>query len=481
MSSAEGNANVEKSSSGIAMTLAPEDLGRLGKQLGKGGEASVYDLPELQLPDVRGALAYKWYHVPHGSLSSLIKVVGVRTGLDDERRERLDEITAWPLRVVEKDGQALGIVMRKVPAAYIDNLNLLGTHGTKLSFREVQNLFIDPQLATRLGRPVPTDEERLRVCRDFAGGLAFMHDELGVVFGDVNAKNEVFRLDTSPMVMFLDCDGVRPRGVAPVVQQLNAPDWQPPEGGPLTRGSDLYKLGLFILRCLTPGKFGSVRVDPAAVGGKLDATGLAMLTRAVGDVVNDRPSAREWQLYLRKLLGEAVAPPRLGDVTLDRSLVLNGQSVLVDWEALDATEVVLRAKDVEVRVDGTAGTGKTPIQLDGSGFVEVTAVNELGLDTCSVGPVTVVEPPTHTELPVAMPNLPWPRLDEQALPTVDPIPLPKFLLGQQEWDFTEPAPPIAFAWPELPRPTAATFPFDLASMFAEGPELDLDFGSDGPR
>ena len=50
------------------------------------------------------------------------------------------------------------------------------------------------------------------------------------MFGDVNAMNELYRLDDTPMVMFLDCDGVRPKGSKAAVRQLNSPDWVPPVG-----------------------------------------------------------------------------------------------------------------------------------------------------------------------------------------------------------------------------------------------------------
>ncbi|MET8756648.1 hypothetical protein [Lentzea sp. NPDC004782] len=461
------------------MTVARKDLGDIGRQLGRGGEASVYELPDFRLPDLPEPLVLKRYHVPYEQKNNLIKIAAVRRGLDEPERQRLDGIAAWPLRVVLEGDDVFGIVMRRVPGVFFDTLTLPGTQGTKRSLREVQNLFIDEALARRLGRPVPTDEERLRLCRDLAAGLAFMHDELGVVFGDLNAKNELFRLDAVPMVMFLDCDGVRPRGVAPLVKQLNAPDWEPPEGGPLTRATDLYKLGLFILRCLTPGRFGSIRVDPAAVGGRLDPTGLAMLRRALGATPNDRPSAREWLSCLRRLLGEAVAPPRLGDVALDRRFLLSGGSVGVSWEALDASEIVLKTKGHEVRIDGGPGRGVTPIVLDESGFVEVTATNALGADSCTAGPVTVVEPPAHQQLPVAVPDVPWPAVPAQEIPQVDLVPLPGLPSFQQELDLSEPARPPAFTWPDLPRLSAAQFPLDLTAMFADGPELDLDLRSDG--
>ena len=395
-----------KTSSGGAVPVVPSDLGKLGVQLGKGGEATVFDLPDLTYPDVRGPLVYKRYQRPHDSPQSLHRVVASRNGLDDVTRAKLDAMTAWPVRVVEENGHAVGIVMPRIPDPYFDRV--VRNSGPKNSLREVQNLFIDPVRARQLGRPAPTDEQRLRICRDFAGGLAFLHRELKIVVGDINPKNAVFRLDAEPTVLFLDCDAVRPAGVVAKVKQLDAPDWVPPEGGDLSRATDHYKLGLFILRCLSPGAGSSVNTDPAAAASRLDAQGLAMLRRAVSGTPADRPTAREWEVHLRLLLGESLVRPRLGEVRLDRTFVLTGQSVVVEWEARDAIEVEFTAGTSSSRVDGRQGKGRTPVEPDKSGWIEVRAVNDLGADHRRVGPVTVVAPPELRPLPVPMPQVAWP-------------------------------------------------------------------------
>lgn len=456
------------SSSGTAMTVAPGELGTPGDQLGKGGEATVFDLPGLAYPDVSGALVYKRYRNGHGSPQSLRRVVMARAGLDAAKRARLDAVTAWPVRVVEEHGQAVGIVMPRIPEPYFDQV--VRNAGVKKSLREVQNLFIDPARALKVGRPAPTDEQRLRICLDFAAALAFLHDELKIVFGDINPKNAVFRLDDRPMVMFLDCDAVRPTGVVAHVRQLDAPDWVPPEGGKLTLATDHYKLGLFVLRCLTPGAYSSVGTDPAAAAGALDAEGLALLRRALGDDPSNRPSARDWEIHFRLLLGEAVAPPRLGEVDVDRAFVLAGRPVVVEWEALEAREVELVAGPRTVRVDGRPGKGSTPITLDESGLITVRAVNDLGVDVREVGPVTVATLPAFGPLPVPVPEVHLPHtfappgLRLLPLPAVDvrvepPDPYP---------DGGRPAP-----WPPMPAPRAVGFPLDLRAMLTDSPEVDL--------
>lgn len=468
---------MEKSSSGITMSIAPGELGTPGKQLGRGGQAVVIDLPDLKLPDVEGSLVYKKYREPHTELSSLRRIVRTRNDLDLAARKRLDAVTVWPVRVVEENGEALGIVMLKIPAAYFDRVTLRGTGTTKHVLREVQNLFIPPDRAVELGRPRPTAEQRLRICRDFAGVLAFMHDALEVVFGDVNAMNELYRLDDTPMVMFLDCDGVRPKGEKAAVKQLNSPDWVPPEDQLLSRASDLYKLGLFVLRCLTPGQGTSVSKDPGAAAGVLDSQGVAMLRRALGSDLGSRPLAGEWEVYLRRVLGEPIAPPRVGAVSLDRTVVLKGQSVVVEWEVFEATEIRISAgpgRTEIVKVKGAHERGSTPVAPLEAAVIEVSAINALGADHRSAGPVDVFEPPVVQALPVPMPDLPSLRVDVPVPDGIDRMPpLPVIGIPQPRLDLRPPAPQV-FEWLPIPGTGVAHFPIDLGSFFADAPRYPFD-------
>ncbi|WP_146175102.1 hypothetical protein [Umezawaea tangerina] len=399
-------------------------------------------------------------------------MVAARNKLDVVARGRLDSIAAWPVRVVEENGQAVGIVMPRIPGAYFDRVQR--NAGVKQSLREVQNLFIDPARAVQVGRPAPTDEERLRVCRDFAGGLAFLHEELKVVFGDINAMNEVFRLDAEPMVMFLDCDAVRPNGVVAQVRQLDAPDWLPPEGGALTLATDHYKLGLFILRCLSPGTGSSVKTDPDAAAARLDTEGMAMLRRALGSNPADRPTAREWEVRLRRLLGESLVPPRLGEVRVDRTMVLSGQSVVVEWEALEADWVEVVAGSRSTRVDGGPGRGRTPVEPETSGRIRVRAGNNLGVDERELGPVRVVSPPGVHQLPIPMPQVHWPVLDVPGPPGLELLPLPRVDLPPEVPQlFTTGGNGVS--WPAVPAPQGVGFPLDLQAMLTESPEVDLGY------
>lgn len=430
----------------------------------------VYDLPALRLSDVDRPLVYKKYkagHAPHGGLAN---VVAVRNGLDQAQRQRLDSITAWPIRIVTDRGAVCGVVMPRIPDAFFHRIKLPGSGEDKRKPREVQCLFIAPDRAQWLHMPVPAPEERLAVCRDLAAGMAFLH-ELGIVFGDVNAKNELFRLGAGPMVMFVDCDAVRKAGNAAVTAQLNAPDWEPPEGGPLCESTDRYKLGLFILRCLAPGAGSSVNHDPAAAAGALDSAGLQLLTRALCGSPGDRPTAAQWWRYLCRTLGQPTGPPRLHTVDVDRTLVVAGRPVTVHWVAEDAV-------DVEI-----TGPGCPPVRADGrnasalvhptrSGVLDVTVRNDFGTDRLSTCSVAVMELPAPRLMPVPMPDLrlpdpaPMPLLDFTALPVPgahwpgvgSPPPCP-------------PAPGVDFAPPGLEAFDVGC-PVDVVSVVMSTPTTD---------
>jgi hypothetical protein len=458
-------------------------LGQLGRHdvvLGRGGQASVFALPNFTLADVPGELVYKRYHVPPTSASDLKKIVSLRSNLDPPARARLDAIAAWPCRIVLHNGATVGVIMPRIPASYLDTL-LLPSGRTKDSLREVLNLFAPVDRIQKVGRPVPDPAQRLTVCRDFAAALGFLHDELGVVFGDINAKNELWRLGARPMVMFLDCDAVRPRGSVAATKQLNAPDWDPPEGGELNRATDLYKLGLFILRALVPGAQVSTRRDPAAAGAVLDRVGLDLLTRAVGPVPAARPTAREWTVYLSRLLGEPVGPPALVDVTADRALVLAGRPVEITWTATDAGWIDVVSTGGVARVDGRPGAGVVSVVLDRTGPLTVRAGNEYGEDERTLAPITVVPPPVHRPLDVPMPRLDWndlgllrpPRLPSPPLPVIgngvaapDPI---SWVTTMSARPYHPPAEP--------PRLRAARFPLDLVGMVTATPDIETDLFS----
>lgn len=437
--------------------LTVGDLGRLGEELGAGGQARVYDLPKLTLPDVPGSLVYKEYRPGRAPVHGMRKVIALRSRLrtDPARLARLDDTTAWPVRqVVDDDGALLGLVLRRIPDEFLHDLRLPSGRTAHDRPREVQFLFIPPDRALQSGLPTPTPDERLAICRDFAAGLAFLHDKLNVAFGDLNARNAVFRLGTEPTVMFVDCDAVRVVGDIAGSPQLNAPDWEPPEGADvLSIATDRYKLGLFVLRCLTPGAGCSINRDPDQARGVLDTTGLDMLTRAVRGAPAQRPSAEEWHRYLRRALGEANDPPRIGVLEFDRTMVAAGEPLTVRWSATEADTLTVSGVGIDdVEVSGAAGSGTIAVNPARTGRLVVTATNQLGVDRRVTGPVAVYDVPSFADLPVPMPVLPMPNLLALDLPDVGRS-LPSFPTSQPVA-----VPPMASVVDALADPTVLTPP-----------------------
>lgn len=298
------------------LVIARAGVGALGPELGRGGQARVLAAPELALPDAPGPLVFKEYKEtstpPHG----LRALVAVRGRLDATVRTRLDALTCWPLRVVEDGGVVVGVVLPLIPPSFVQTRILPGTNTHTGDAREVQNLLVDPDMTRRLGMPAPTTAERLVICRDFAAAVHLVH-RLGLVVGDINPRNALYRVRERPTCMLLDCDSVRIKGSVSVVAQLNAPDWEPPEGGgALTQATDRYKLGLFVLRCLGPGRMSSVSRDPARADAALDEEGRALLRAALGTAAT-RPTAQEWGRYLDRRITGRRAPERTGGLRRD--------------------------------------------------------------------------------------------------------------------------------------------------------------------
>ncbi|WP_410610276.1 hypothetical protein [Amycolatopsis sp. lyj-109] len=457
----------------MTLTIEHADLGKLGGQLGRGGQAVVLEAPEVTLPGVPGPLVYKQYKKPPNSGDELRKIVAQRDKLSAVDRARLDGCTTWPLRVVERAGVPCGVLMRRIPPEFGEQVKEIHTGNTKWKPCEVQFLFVDTALlgGPLVGRRVPTWEQRLTICRDFAGMLDFYHERVNAVFGDINPKNELYRLDDTPSVMFIDCDGVRLMSQGASNVQLNVDDWRPPEGGSLNRLTDRYKFGLFVRRSLLPGARASIATDPGAMAGVLDAEGADLLTRAIakGADPRQRPSPYEWWRYFSILLGDVLDPPSLTQAYVDRPFVAEGLAVQLHWQATDAVSLDIVANGRTTSIDARQGGGVVPLWLDRTSHVTVTAVNPMGADTRVLDPVAVIPPPSVLGTPVAMPELPRVAELTGALPRPALPQLPDVVLPEPFDPLAAMASPARpFGWPDF---EIAGFPFDLDELLLGGPSL----------
>ena len=252
-------------------------------------------------------LVYKEFsHDSEVKPAALDTMVSLRRGLETRDREFLDRHTTWPLILVEEAGRVVGYLMQAVPPAYFQKFRL--STGTKQKPREIQQLFQSDELSKRNLGIVPTWRERFRIARVAAHVIDFLHTH-ELVFGDISYKNEVWALQPSATVMFVDCDAIRPRGQSSAVPQAHSPGWEPPERHAVqTIQTDRYKLGLLVLRCLSPGVNAENR-EPATADAHLDAEGRTLLRRALGDDPDARPTGGEWVTYLDRAISRLPAEP----------------------------------------------------------------------------------------------------------------------------------------------------------------------------
>ncbi len=282
--------------------LARSQLGAL-QQIAKGGQGRVYRATELQLDGESRPLVYKEYRAKSISITGLDGMTSFRERLDPRDRAMLDVLTNWPLRVVEgDDGRAAGVIVPLIPDAFFHELRL-ADGGTKRRPRDGQYLAQPPERCQRAGVPVASPGDRYRVCRDLAFAIGFLHRR-GICIGDLSFPNMAYAPDLSPCVYLVDCDAFRLSGSAPVVPQLHTPDWAPPEGASAQSiRTDLYKLGLFVLRVLSPRALSAQNRDPAWADGALDPRGRYLLRKALASGPDaQRTSAKEWYEHLGGVL-----------------------------------------------------------------------------------------------------------------------------------------------------------------------------------
>lgn len=271
--------------------------------------ARVYAVPQYFLPEAPALrLVYKQYKeksrpVPLFGMQSLVRV---RDVMEPGQRSAFDKSLNWPVRVVvDEQPGAAGVILPLIPDEFFVTLKL-SSGATKRKPAEGQFLFMDHTYCARVGIPYPDDEQRRQICRSLVYALALL-DRAEVIYGDLSARNILFRLVPRPGVLLVDCDAVRPQGGAAAFgAQPHSPDWEPPEAlaakarrdqtaySIQTKATDRYKLGLAILRILTPGPQCSLNVDPTSARSVLPMNLYTMLQRALSDDPAARPSAKNW-------------------------------------------------------------------------------------------------------------------------------------------------------------------------------------------
>ncbi len=308
--------------------------------LTRGGTAKIYRAPGYSLPG-EGPLIYKEYlpkirgDAGPALTAGLRSLTEFRVNLAADARAKLDQRAIWPLVVATAaDGSATGILLREIPGEFFHR------PGKVLEFQQLFNADAD---ASKAGFPVVDQPTRLILLTRFAEAMMLLHD-LGIVFGDVSARNIAFCLGAKPRVMLVDTDSARRTGTRGAFgAQPHTPTWEPPEAlsanrqltylrrlgtgsaGELsklgdawkrqTKATDVYKFGLMVVRVLDYGRQRTQNKNPAAARRVLQARVSGAAARLLDQTLDADPKARpsmgDWYQVLRGRTATLPSPARL--------------------------------------------------------------------------------------------------------------------------------------------------------------------------
>jgi len=406
--------------------------------LARGGFGEVFRVDGFHLPGGRVPLAYKEFTKAHAEqAASAEAAVNFRDGLSQEDRDELDRYSAWPRALVEDpQGNTTGLLMPLIPAEYF--CNQADPDSGQLTSKPREMSWLIASAAQRTAAQVDLrdldDIERLILLGQLVYSIGRLHKH-GWVFGDLSFKNAVFALDP-PRMMLLDCDGAA-RIADTKRKQASTPMWDPPEcpisPPPGKRRqqelqdtvTDVYKLGLAVMRCLTPGKGAASSRAAARLAGELDAEGTALITRAVGRDRSSRPTAKELYGYLFPLVQARIKPPEVLAAKLISPLAVRGMDARIDWQIENAEEVTVSAGyGSSFEVDLATHTQGYVFRPEESGPVRIEVRNRFGVVQVDLGEITLYElPPFNVSLDYL------PRLQIQSVESFSMAPLQALLGG----------------------------------------------------
>jgi serine/threonine protein kinase len=397
-------------------------LGNL-KYLASGGFAEVFAVPGFTLPGDTTPLAYKRFTVDHAQQTrSAQAAVKFREALSPADRADLDERTTWPRALVTgPTGSVRGLLMPLIPPEFFFQApDLAG----KLVRRPREMSWLVSSAEQRNAAQVDFGDvprtDRLVMLAQLAYVVGWLHKH-GWVFGDLSFSNAVFALDP-PRILLLDCDGAaaladhsRKQSSTPFWDPPECPIEQPPGGRKQERQDDItdvYKLGLAILRCLTPGKGASSSRNVKRLGTELDAAGTDLVTRSLSDDRGVRPRARQIYAYLRQAATGRIAVPQITLARLVTPCRIRGLDAHIEWQIDKANEVQIR---FGVNQAATVALADHPqgytFQPQRSGPVSIEARNRFGTARVELGELILYDLPEFQVNLAALPALHVPEID----------------------------------------------------------------------
>jgi hypothetical protein len=407
------------------MRVNRASLGPL-KELAEGGYGKVYHAEQFRLPGDSSPIAYKEFTAQVAEQArAATDAISFRDLLSPGDRADLDRCTVWPRALVEERGVIVGLLMRLISDEFFFEATDQVTGETTKKLRDLQWLIASPVQLAANGAQGVDETDRLVLLAQLVYDVARLHKQ-NWVYGDLSFKNAAFAVGP-PRMILLDCDGAASLHNR-LREQAHSFGWDPPECAQLglqDKATDVYKLGLAILRCLNPGTNAATMRDPSRVAGKLDAAGAALIARAVETDPANRPTAKELYAYMRRLVASRVAPPEVIMARLATPLRARGMDARVEWEIANVSEVTIRvgaSPPMTVPVAANAGPQFHVFPARESGPVRIEAKNRYDAIRVDLGELTVYEIPPFDpkSLIGALPRVAVPPLEAFTLDALAP-------------------------------------------------------------
>ena len=283
----------------------------------------------FRLPGYRGPLVYKQLR---SSLSQeehfravevMRQAVRLRDSMSDGDRSDLDEVTVWPLALVEEGGVVRGCLMPLIHPEFSIELHPLARGRTVLRNRDLVWLCMRSRTTIRAGFSQDQVDEfsgllvRMRILVWLVYSVALLHSH-GVVYGDINLRSAVFCLGEHPRSVLTSCDRVA-RLDDMLRRQANspfflAPECEEPGRNPFARGrahfqdtrTDVYKLGLCVVRCLSRGSKATQIKSADHLTGLLSPECLDVIKASLSQDPDRRPTAEQLLVALLDDLNKKV-------------------------------------------------------------------------------------------------------------------------------------------------------------------------------
>ena len=272
----------------------------------------------FRLPGYRGPLVYKQLRSSLSqeeysrAIGGMRQAVCLRDSMSDGDRSDLDEVTVWPLALVEDGGVVRGCLMPMIHPEFSIELCPPATGRTVSRNRDLAWLCMGSRTAIRAGFSQDQVDEfsgllvRMRILVWLVHSVALLHSH-GAVYGDINLRSAVFCLGEHPRSVLTGCDRVA-RLDDMLRRQANspfflAPECEEPGRNPFARGrahfqdtrTDVYKLGLCVVRCLSRGRGAMQRKSADHLAGQLSPECLDVIKASLSQDPDQRPTAK--QLY----------------------------------------------------------------------------------------------------------------------------------------------------------------------------------------